>query len=69
MEKVKLCGNVSNHFRRGINFTPTQSEVEIIYSTQTCHDFYRIRGSEKEQNCNYPMEAISTIEAVNCILE
>lgn len=69
MEKVTLWDMYLITFRRGINFTPTQSEVEFIYSTQTCHDFYRIRGSETEQNCNYPMEAISTIEAVNCILE
>lgn len=49
---VNITGATYLHKYAGIIFKPTQSTINIILRTQTCHNFYTMHPFESSENCN-----------------
>jgi len=52
------------HTREGFAFKTSARSVTIMYSTQTCAEFYRYRGGVDIQNCHQPVEAITVSHSI-----
>lgn len=61
---VSITGARYLHKSAGITFIPTQSTINILLQTHTCHDFYTIHPFETTENCNNTLPISNVIRGL-----